>query len=462
MKPAIVVGGGISGLLAALLLKKKYSEVYLIEKQDHCGGLMASYKNEDGVSFDFGTHFGRDTGHAELDDILYGDLDADQWFTPQILPAGNYFSGELNDKSLFIKAQNLGETDYEKACWEFFNLPFYEEDPKNLDEYYRHQYGNTLTDKIFLPLIDKLFGTSARNLSPQSKDLFGLSRLILFTPEISRELKKSPYFDAKLAFHSFFEGQSGKNNYYPKQGGIGKWVEHLEDKARAAGVKILTQTSVTKVIHNQGQVEKIQINGNQILETDLVLWTTPLFQFLQASETPFEMSSPNLLSVELYNFVFDRKFLTDLYYFVCYESQFHSYRTTLYPNIGGNPQAPYSCTVEVMNHGQLDPDEVQKKIPQELIQMGVLDPQAKISYQKRVSLPRCIPVLTSKFYEETQYLNELAQKKFKNAHFVGKGSGKTFFIHEVLVQTYELVKEIFNESKNQSVQSDFSASVATL
>ena len=70
MKTAVVVGGGIAGILSAILLKKRFEEVYLIEKGKTLGGLLKSYRNQDGIEFDYGTHFLRETGIPQLDKIL--------------------------------------------------------------------------------------------------------------------------------------------------------------------------------------------------------------------------------------------------------------------------------------------------------------------------------------------------------------------------------------------------------
>lgn len=52
-KDVIVVGGGIAGLIAALTLAQKGKDVLLIEKNDHCGGLMGSFERE-GFRFEGG------------------------------------------------------------------------------------------------------------------------------------------------------------------------------------------------------------------------------------------------------------------------------------------------------------------------------------------------------------------------------------------------------------------------
>ena len=52
-REVIVVGGGVAGLTAAVTLAKSGKEVLLIEKNNHCGGLMNSFYR-DGFRFDGG------------------------------------------------------------------------------------------------------------------------------------------------------------------------------------------------------------------------------------------------------------------------------------------------------------------------------------------------------------------------------------------------------------------------
>ena len=47
-KNAVIVGGGMAGILAALLLKDRYETVTLIEKSPHIGGLLNSLHGPDG------------------------------------------------------------------------------------------------------------------------------------------------------------------------------------------------------------------------------------------------------------------------------------------------------------------------------------------------------------------------------------------------------------------------------
>ena len=49
----VIVGGGMSGLTAAVYLSRKGHEVLLLEKNKECGGLLNSFSRE-GFTFDAG------------------------------------------------------------------------------------------------------------------------------------------------------------------------------------------------------------------------------------------------------------------------------------------------------------------------------------------------------------------------------------------------------------------------
>ena len=56
-KPIAIIGAGIAGLTAANLLHQKNKPFVLYEAGKKIAGLAASFKDEEGFSYDFGAHF---------------------------------------------------------------------------------------------------------------------------------------------------------------------------------------------------------------------------------------------------------------------------------------------------------------------------------------------------------------------------------------------------------------------
>jgi len=83
---AIVVGGGISGLLSTLALSKEGKKVLLLEKDSALGGVCRSYSVE-GYQVDSGPHIITRLEHGPLKELM------DRYFelTPVFVPHGKYY-----------------------------------------------------------------------------------------------------------------------------------------------------------------------------------------------------------------------------------------------------------------------------------------------------------------------------------------------------------------------------------
>ena len=66
----VVIGSGISGLTAAVLLNRKGYDVVVLEKQSQAGGALHRFKRQ-GVSFDVGFHYTGGLGHGEILQALW-------------------------------------------------------------------------------------------------------------------------------------------------------------------------------------------------------------------------------------------------------------------------------------------------------------------------------------------------------------------------------------------------------
>ena len=85
----VVIGGGIAGICTSLFLARKNESVLLVEKGSSLGGLLKStspFENE--FHFDYGTHFIAQTGNEELDNLLFKNIELNQY---DYLKVGSFY-----------------------------------------------------------------------------------------------------------------------------------------------------------------------------------------------------------------------------------------------------------------------------------------------------------------------------------------------------------------------------------
>ena len=117
MKNCVVVGGGLSGLFSSILLADVFENVYLVETEKTCGGLLRSVQDEAGVIYDQGSHIPNTTMRPEIDNILFGieSVRDKAWNKLGRLKTGNYFNGKWNLDTQLVDTRNLPSHVYEKG-----------------------------------------------------------------------------------------------------------------------------------------------------------------------------------------------------------------------------------------------------------------------------------------------------------------------------------------------------------
>ncbi|MCG8692203.1 MAG: FAD-dependent oxidoreductase [Minwuiales bacterium] len=424
----VVVGGGIAGIVGARLLADKHANVTLIERDQSLGGLMRSFTNEAGQTFDHGTHYALATNEPELDRLLFDDLLDDDWHVfEDSLREGHYFNGKFNRESGCLDARSLPENLYRKGIVELLGLGPLSGEPKNLDEYLRATYGNTFTDHIYAPVMKKLTGSALCDLHPDAHRTFSLTRLIGFDSFISKEIKKSSFLDAKLAYSRFTDGRSTMRKYYPKAGGVGRWAELLVDDIARRGVDCLTERFVSEVKRHGRTIRSVVLDDGREIACDRVVWTVPTAFYLRAAGINVEGAPPMFRNLTLLNFTFDQAVQSDLHWICCYDSDFATYRVTLYPNITLDPVAPppHHLTVEVIGDAG-DAVALKARIKRELVEIGLLPANAKAIYENVLFLPNAFPVTTTQLVKQSRAQYEAARDSADNLLLLGRTGGAHF------------------------------------
>jgi protoporphyrinogen oxidase len=442
---AIVVGGGIAGIVSAILLRKKYSNVILIEKESELGGLYKSIETELGVSFDYGSHFLRETGINELDSILFENFSENEWQILGNLNGGGYFGGKLNEKSPYIDTRQLPEAIYNKGIAEMRELAHSKNSLSNYENVHQQlvgNYGEVLTEYLFKPILkDKYFRCELDQLSPNCQNLFGLNRVLAFTEEESRDLKKSKIYDELIAYHSSEEGVSNLNNFYPVKGGVSLWIELLLEKLDELNIRIITKASVEKVYADNKNIRSVKLNNNEKIPCSIVVWSIPTVFFLKATDVSFSSKPPKKLYTSIFNFIFNKSFNTKLHYIQVHEPAYKTFRVTLYPNIQKIKEGMYHLTAEVVSAEKPVISALYNEVVQELISMGVISHDAKILFQQGFEIPSGFVFPTSEFYDNCEAQIEVARENFNNILFVGRNKGRNFVAPHVLSDVYNTICE---------------------
>lgn len=433
MKDIVIVGGGLAGIVAALALKGK-RRVTLVEKAAECGGLMRSFVNRDGVAFDYGTHVPSETGDAEVDAVLFDRIRNESWRCFRVLNTGSFFAGKLYDRSPHVDLRSLPKTIYDRAVAELLApQAAADPEPKNFAEQLRRDFGATVTDSVQRPVIRKIFACELEDLLPDNP--FVLKRFVVFDDAESRDLKKEPRLDAKLAFASFEEGVPSVSSFYPKHGGVGQWMLDICAELERGGVTLATGRGVSRIEHKSGAVEALILDDGRRLECDTLFWTAPPFLLLKAMDLKFPIAPLKARPMSFFHFRFDRPFLCRNYYVTNYDESFRNFRVTIYPNLQERAYGGiHHCTVEVIGDGVTAVQ--QQEIRTELEVMGVIDPEARTISCDYDFLPIGFPTLTKAFLDAAHAQVELVRNSTRRVQLLGRAKHDNFAMQTVALEAY--------------------------
>jgi len=432
----------VAGILSAIMLAEKGMKVHLIESAGSMGGLLRSYQSPEGFTFDYGTHFLRETGNNELDKLLYGGLCWREWQKLKILKNGNYFYGSLNEKSPFIDSRLLPKEIYNDGLREFFEIKLGSASFDNLAQQLQELYGSTFYQYIYEPVIKSFFHQNPNELAPNSHVLAGLSLILIGSAGETRKLKENQFMNSRIGFHSFEEGVSSLCNFYPRVGGIGKWIDHLVKRTHDAGVEISLNCNLVNAEINNGRVEEVMLNGGRTIECEHLIWTVPPAIFLRMLGEKTLGSKPKSIHTHVFHFVADQPPLTGLYFFACHDPGMSTYRVTLHSNCQPENKEGYiPVTVESLSRTPIDIDAEAQTVHSELFKMGVFPKGAKLRLINAESLANGFPVPTIELNKQAEADLRKARQLSDNVTFVGKGSGKSFFMNDVLLSTFRDINE---------------------
>ncbi|MEW6548323.1 MAG: NAD(P)/FAD-dependent oxidoreductase [Spirochaetota bacterium] len=275
-KDFIVVGGGIAGLTAALSLAHKGKDVLLIEKNDHCGGLMNSFMRE-GFRFEGGARALVNAGLVKPMIKEFG-LGIEILPNPISLGVGERLMRIEGEESLSAYADMLkglypgSEGDVDRIVAAIHDII---ENMKVL-------YGvdNPLfakKKKSFLVLVPSMVAWMLKFLktmyrisrmdTPFEEHLDALSSNQSLKDIIGQHFfRKTPVFFA-LSYFALY------NDYIYPKGGVGAFIESLVQAIQSRGGQVLLGTEVVRL--DAGARELVDASG-QVYHYGKLVWAGDL------------------------------------------------------------------------------------------------------------------------------------------------------------------------------------------
>lgn len=449
----VVVGGGISGLVAALVLAEQHGRrVALIEREPEVGGLLRSFDYGEHGRFDYGMHTMFDTGVADLDQLLFGLLPEDEWQVGEGIHrdlAGVYFGGKLQTNSPYIDLRSLPSDQYERCVGGFFaNLPRNGSiDESNARAYAESRFGRAIAD-VITPVIEKFYGKDASLMDLMATKITPFDRVVMFDEPLMSDLMQSDLLRSRLAYPEQRNlpaaRGSGRRTYYPRRYGIDRVVAALRERLERAGVDIRTGAEVRRIDIENGCVTAVD-TGSETIPVDRLYWSSGLPPLARALGTAMPGRPDPPRRTAIVSILLDAPLPIDLHYFYCYEAGFRTFRLTNFTaySSGAPRGGKYPITMELLvdDAEAKDVAGLERRAGDELRAFGVLSSGTEVTFMRAEVLAAGFPMPSCNAVRVMNQLRTaIAERDLRNLTTMGVLSEPgLFFQRDVLADTYRKV-----------------------
>ena len=245
----LIIGGGVSGLMAGIELAKHGKSVVLLEKESVVGGQCKTeilQKGEESYRFDYGGHrfiTNNEVLLSFVEEILGDDLLVAKR-SSVILHQNRVYSYPLNLKNLLSVAPLkllLG------AMYDTLKiiLKIQKPDNKSFESWITSRFGKTLYNNFFGPYTKKLWGVEPSQLSA---DWAGQRISLLNLKDVAKKL----LFKSKNTVRTYASAYR-----YPKYG-FGGLPKKMASMFEALGGKIITNEEVIGFTYGNNKIETVQ------------------------------------------------------------------------------------------------------------------------------------------------------------------------------------------------------------
>lgn len=254
MHPIAILGAGIAGLTAAAELKRRGLPVVVYEAGTKVGGMMASFKDPAGFTYDFGAHFvnnrlAKALGAADICRPVkhYGEA---------VHLAGTYYGYPfgLMRSPRFVRGAVASRLRHHEL--------------RTAEDWFRHHYGDALAEAVAIPIAEAWSGTPASELAPSVGEKMSNGALkTLYLKAAARLTGRA----VCIGYSHERPENAGVYHVYP-EGGISRLLQPTLD---AVSHLVRLESPVEKILVEDGAVRGLRVNGETI-EASAVISTAPV------------------------------------------------------------------------------------------------------------------------------------------------------------------------------------------
>jgi glycine/D-amino acid oxidase-like deaminating enzyme len=276
-KRVLVVGGGVGGMVVALLLARRGLTVTLLEAGPALGSGWRSMSTPAGTA-DIGIRVPMESGDALTDALVFHGDGAPSWRRLGRLPReGHVMADRLVATTGCLDARFLGGAMLARARAEILaraEQPDRRGAAPNLADRLLGVFGPTLLEAALAPACRSLLGASPHQLAWNAAESRLPSRIVVTDKAETAQLQSIGFLAGRLAHPVAADAPSaddGRSYLYPRSGGIGTWISALEAQLHQAGVAVSTGSRIATLRCDGAFVRAVALSSGEEIACDLLV-----------------------------------------------------------------------------------------------------------------------------------------------------------------------------------------------
>lgn len=462
----VVVGGGVAGLVSALIARRKGANVTVVEQAPRAGGLWYSQAVDlagENHILDHGLRLPLTSGLDEWDDDLFRNPRVDfDWLQFDGFPReAALFNGALTRESSCFDARLLGDDINAAGLLALIAAAAQRPnaDPaayQNDFEFITAHYGAIYRDHIFAPILRGFLKRELHELAPGvcraivprrliATGLADRDRLVSQQPELAQVLAHSEY--------AALPKDMARKFIYPRTGHISCWIDALQLHLQDLGVTFVFNAGVKAIEQTSSESARLTLSSGEVVQGDLVVWSLPLvFLAMMRPELGLKPVVPDFITLAVSHVKLDRPVNHESQYVLNYSGQPTLFRGVFRDNLLSLDSN--ILTLEQLLHiGRTqEPDSEGESIAACIADLkfsGMLAPETNVLGHQRTLHRNFLPILTPEYASFNHRLAAVLRDAFSTLVIVGRAGNGALFLDGIILDALSKLDERFSSARTQ-------------